>query len=191
MQPGVDVRPIVSGMRSATAKISKFLDSIIRPIFDDKCRSTTIIDAASLIQNLQHYQRSQRLQPTTLFCTFDIHNLYTMLPQDESLEILMEFLSVHGYRKVKGIPLDAIRKLALIVIKENVFVYEKQIYRQVIGGAMGSSFTLTLANIFMWKWQRELVRIQDITGEYFGRYVSLTHECRFRKLHGPFILSEL
>jgi len=36
---------------------------------------------------------------------------------------------------------------------------------------MGSSFTLTLANIFMWKWQRELVRIQDITGEYFGRYV--------------------
>jgi len=37
---------------------------------------------------------------------------------------------------------------------------------------MGSSFTLTLANIFMWKWQRELVRIQDTTGEYFGRYVS-------------------
>jgi len=36
---------------------------------------------------------------------------------------------------------------------------------------MGSSFTLTLANIFMWKWQSELVRIQDITGEYFGRYV--------------------
>ena len=36
---------------------------------------------------------------------------------------------------------------------------------------MGSSFTLTLANIFLWKWQKELVRQQDMTGEYFGRYV--------------------
>ncbi|CAF4483524.1 unnamed protein product, partial [Rotaria magnacalcarata] len=39
------------------------------------------------------------------------------------------------------------------------------------GGAMGSSFTLTLANIFMWKWQKELVRRQDMTGEYYGRYI--------------------
>ncbi|CAF1682093.1 unnamed protein product, partial [Adineta ricciae] len=33
------------------------------------------------------------------------------------------------------------------------------------------SFTLTLANIFMWKWQKEFVRQQDITGELFGRYI--------------------
>ncbi|CAF5055412.1 unnamed protein product, partial [Rotaria socialis] len=36
---------------------------------------------------------------------------------------------------------------------------------------MGSSFTLTSANIFMWKWQKELVRRQDMTGEYYGRYI--------------------
>jgi len=168
LEDGIPVRPIISAIHSATNKISTFLDSIIRPIFDYKCRQTTIIDGVSLIQDLHKYQR---LKPTTLFCTFDIHNLYTMLPQDESINILIEFLHVHGYRKVKGIPLDAIRKLASIVIKENVFVYDKKYYRQVIGGAMGSAFTLTLANIFMWKWQRELVRIQDITGEYFGRYV--------------------
>lgn len=156
-------------MRSATTKISQFLDSIIRPIFDDKCRQTTIIDGVSLIQDLQRYQQLHRLKLATLFCTFDIHNLYTMLPQEESLNILVEFLHTHSYRKVKGVPLDTIMKLASIVIKENVFVYEKKFYRQIIGGAMGSSFTLTLANIFMWKWQRELVRIQDMTGEYFGR----------------------
>jgi hypothetical protein len=92
-----------------------------------------------------------------------------MLPQDEALNILVEFLHVHGYRKVKGVALDAIRKLAAIVIKENVFGYGKKIYRQTTGGAMGSSFTLTLANIFMWKWQKEFVRRQDITGEFYGR----------------------
>jgi hypothetical protein len=71
-----------------------------------------------------------------------------MLPQEESLDILTEFLLHFGYHKVKGIPIDAIRKLARIVITENVFIYEKKFYRQVIRGAMGSAFTLTLANIF-------------------------------------------
>ena len=94
-----------------------------------------------------------------------------MLPQEESLDVLTEFLLEYNYHKVKGVPLDAIRKLARMVLTENVFIYEKKFYRQVMGGAMGSAFTLTLANIFMWKWQKELVRIQDMTGEYFRRYV--------------------
>ncbi|CAF4370583.1 unnamed protein product, partial [Adineta steineri] len=94
-----------------------------------------------------------------------------MLPQEEALDILVEFLHIHGYAKVKGISLDSIRELASIVLKENVFVYDNKIYQQTTGSAMGSSFTLTLANIFMWKWQRELVRRLDITGEFFGRYI--------------------
>jgi hypothetical protein len=91
-----------------------------------------------------------------------------MLPQEESLNILTEFLVQYGYHKVKGIPIDAIRKLARIVITENVFIYEKKSYRQVIGGAMRSAFTLTLANIFMWKWGKELVRRQLTSNEIYG-----------------------
>ena len=156
-------------IRASTTKISKFLDKILRPIFDDKCRATTIIDGAHLITKLHTHTNKRPLQPSTLFCTFDIHNLYTMLPQDEALNVLAEFLHEHGYRKVKGIALDTIRKLAAMVLKANVFVYQKKIYHQTTGGAMGSSFTLTLANIFMWKWQKELVRQQEITGEFYGR----------------------
>jgi len=118
---------------------------------------------------MNKHTKKGHFKSTTLFCTFDIHNLYTMLPQEEALNILVEFLRVHGYPKVKGIPLGTIRKLASITLNENVFVYGKKIYRQIIGGAMGSSFTLTLANIFMWKWQKEFVRRQDITDEFFGR----------------------
>jgi len=70
---------------------------------------------------------------------------------------------------VKGIDLDTIKELASIVLKENVFVYDKEIYKQIIGGAMGSSFTLTLANIFMWKWEKEFVRRQDMSCEFYGR----------------------
>ncbi|CAM4986523.1 unnamed protein product [Rotaria socialis] len=128
---GTPLRPIVSSMHMPTTGISKFLDKLIRPIFDKHARSTTIIDGVDSIHRLEAYTTNGYLKLKTYLCTFDITDLYTMLPQEESLDI--------------------IRKLALIVIKENVFVYEKKFYRQVIGGAMGSAFTLTLANIFMWK----------------------------------------
>ncbi|CAF3424348.1 unnamed protein product, partial [Rotaria socialis] len=168
---GIPVRPIENTIHAPTTNISNYLDEIIRPIFDKECQNTTIIDGSSLIQALHQYMRKGLFKSTTLFCTFDIRNLYTMLPQEEALNILIEFLNIHGYTKVKGIPLETIRLLASIVLKENVFVYGKKIDQQVLGGAMGSSFTLTLANIFMWKWQKELVRRQDMTGEYYGRYI--------------------
>lgn len=152
-----------------TTNISNFLDEIIRPIFDDKCRTTTIIDCPFLINELNKQVKKGLLKPSTLFCTFDIRNLYTMLPQEEALNTLVEFLQVHQYTQVKGIELETIRELGAIVLQENVFVYGKKIYKQILGGAMGSAFTLTLANIFMWKWQKELVRRQDITGEFYGR----------------------
>ncbi len=99
------------------------------------------------------------LKTTTHLCTFDITHSYTMLPQEESLDVLTKFLLQFGYHKVTGIPIHAIRKLARIVITENVFIYEKKFYRQVIGDAMGSAFTLTLANIFMWMTQTVFIQI--------------------------------
>jgi hypothetical protein len=157
-------------IRAPTRNISKFLDEILRSIFNDKCKTTTIIDGSHLNAELNsNYISKGLLKSTTLFCTIDIRNLYTMLPQDEALNILMEFLNVHGYRKVKGINLDTIRKLASIVLKENAFAYGKKIYKQTTGGAMGSSFILTLANIFMWKWQKKFVDHQASAGEFFGR----------------------
>ncbi|CAF3765213.1 unnamed protein product [Rotaria socialis] len=147
---GTPLRPIVLSMSMPTTGISKFLDKLIRPIFDKHARSITIIDGVDLIHRLEAYTTNGHLIPKTYLY------LYTMLPQEESLDILIEFLVQHDYQKVQNIPIDIIRKLALIVIKENVFVHENKFYRQVIGSAMGSAFTLTLANIFMWKWENNL-----------------------------------
>jgi len=122
-----------------------------------------------LVRCLEQYVADGYLKPTTLLCTFDITDLYTMLPQEESLDILTQFLLEHGYRKVKGIPINAIRKLARLVLTENVFVYGDKYYKQIIGGAMGSPFTLTLANIFMWNWQKDIVLQQQRANEIYGR----------------------
>ncbi|CAF3162135.1 unnamed protein product [Rotaria socialis] len=146
-------------------------NKILRPIFDDKCKDTTIIDSASLITEFSKYNNNGLLKPATLFCTFDIRNLYTMLSQEQALNSLMKFISAYGYRKVKGISIDTIKKLASIVLKENVFAYGKKLYRQTAGNAMGSSLTLTLANIFMSKCQKNIAEEQTKIEEFYGRYI--------------------
>ncbi|CAF1487309.1 unnamed protein product [Adineta ricciae] len=112
---------------------------LLRSLFDKHVRSTTIVDGVDLIRRLQTYIANGYLKSTTYLCTFDITDLYTMLPQEESLDILTEFLLQYGYQKIRGVPIDAIRKLGRLVLTENVFIYKKKFYRQVIGGAMDTS----------------------------------------------------
>jgi hypothetical protein len=115
-------------MNTPTTDISKFLDQLIRPLFDKRVGLTTIIDGVDLIRRLKTYVENDYFKLTTHLCTFDITHSYTMLPQEESLDVLTEFLLQFGYHKVTGIPIDVIQKLARIVITENVFIYEKKFY---------------------------------------------------------------
>ena len=87
------------------------MNKLIRPLFDKHVCSTTIIDDVDLLPRLETYMENDYLKPTTHLCTFDITDLYTMLPQEESLDVLTEFLLRFGYHKMKGISIDAIRKL--------------------------------------------------------------------------------
>ncbi|CAF1400945.1 unnamed protein product [Adineta ricciae] len=72
------LRPIVPSMNTPTAGISKFLDRLLRLLFDKHVRSTSIIDGVDLIRRLETYTTNDYPQPTTHLCTFDIKDLYTM-----------------------------------------------------------------------------------------------------------------
>jgi hypothetical protein len=152
-----------------------FLDQSIQPLFDMHAQPRPIIDGGHLLRQLEQYVRNGHLKPTTLFCTADITNLYTMLPQDESLKILEEFLLEYHYEKVQGISIKVILQLAHLVLKETAFVDGNKFYRQIIGGAMGSPFTLTLANIFMWKWEKNAICGELESHEIYGRYVIIIY----------------
>ena len=102
-----------------------------------------------------------------------------MLPQDEALEVLAEFLREHQCEKVNGISIETIVESARIVLKENVFVCGNKFYRQILGGAMGSSFTLTLANIFMWKWEKQAIHAKLPPHEIRGRLVAFSNLISF------------
>ncbi|CAF4288348.1 unnamed protein product, partial [Rotaria sordida] len=41
-KPGTPLRPIISGLKHPTSKISKFLDDLLRPLFDKMAQETTV-----------------------------------------------------------------------------------------------------------------------------------------------------
>ncbi|CAF4714367.1 unnamed protein product, partial [Rotaria sp. Silwood2] len=81
-KPGTPLRPIVSGLKHPTIKISKFLDESLRPLFDKMASKTTVTSGFELLKQLQEWSKTN-IRQETLFCTIDVTDLYTMVPQTE------------------------------------------------------------------------------------------------------------
>lgn len=160
-------------MLAAATGISHFLDQVLRPLYNQVARRTTIIDSIHFIRRLEFYRDCNRLLSTTKFITFDVADLYTMIPRDGVLLILKDFLLEHttGNGRINGMTIDTLMKMARLVLDTNCFVFENKYYQQIRGGAMGSPFTMTLANIYMLKWEQSLIEYQNVHKEFYGRYV--------------------
>ena len=160
-------------MHAPATGISHYLDQLIRPLFNQVARQTTIIDNIHLVRQLEFYRDCNRVLPPTQFVTFDIVDLYTMIPRDGALRALQEFLYQHSTNgRINGMTtVDTVMKMAELVLDTNCFVFGNKYYQQIRGGAMGSPFTMTLANIYMLKWEQPLIEHQKCHREFYGRYV--------------------
>ena len=147
------MRPIVSSIKAAATDVSHFLDLLLRPIFDRVAQKMTFINSIDFVRQIENYRNCGRLSPNTLFVTFDVSNLYTMIPRDGAIVALQSFLYKHTEnRRIYGMTVDTITRLVRLVLDTNCFYYNGKYYQQIRGGAMGSPFTMTLANIYMLKW---------------------------------------
>ncbi|CAF1475610.1 unnamed protein product, partial [Adineta steineri] len=169
---GTPLRPIVSSIKAAATGVSHFLDLLLRPIFDRVAEETTYINGIEFVRRMESYQHSGRLLPTTLFVTFDVSNLYTMIPRDGAILALQKFFGKQAdNRRIHEMTIDTITKLARLVLDTNSFLFENKYYQQIRGGAMGSPFTMTLANIYMLEWEQPLVEYQNNHNKLYGRYI--------------------
>ena len=166
----VPLRPIISGLKHPTKKISKFLDDLLRPLFDQMASATTVTCGFELFKHLQQWSTTNISQETIL-CTIDILDLYTMIPQIEGVLSLKKMLDYLQLKQVNGLKIETIIRLARFVIKNNYFKYNGQYYHQIRGGAMGSPLTLTIANCYMFFFEQNIIKqIHNSHGLYF-RYI--------------------
>jgi len=107
--------------------------------------------------------------------TFDITDLYTMIPQKEAVLAVCEFLGRYGYNKINNLSINTIKALFLHVLENSYFVLQlpgekEKYYKQIRGGAMGSACTQVLADIYVRKWESLFVKQQQEQHELYFRF---------------------
>ncbi|CAF1538052.1 unnamed protein product [Adineta ricciae] len=130
---------------------------MLRPLFNQMAFSTTVTSGLELIKRLQKWS-SNNLRSSTILCTIDVSDLYTVIPHVEGVLSLKSMLDHLKLKKVNNVRTEAILRLARFVMKNNYFKYNGQYYHQVRGGAMGSPLALTIANCYMFFYEQNIIR---------------------------------
>ncbi|CAF2049280.1 unnamed protein product [Rotaria magnacalcarata] len=202
-KPGTPLRPIVSGLKHPTIKISTYLDQLLRPLFNKIGSKTTTTSGFEVMKQVYEWSTTN-LRKETLLCTIDVVDLeyslecpfknvlgrnvlhffvlscifiycyldlYTMIPQTEGVLAIKKMLDYLELKQIDGLKIETIIRLSRFVMRNNYFLYEGQYYHQIRGGAMGSPLTLTIANCYMFFFERNIVKQIRNAGGLYLRYI--------------------
>ena len=145
------LRPIVSNINSCTRRMSEFLDSFLK--YQAKLCSSFVRDTGQFLQKIESINK-QRLPNDSILVTMDVSSLYTNIDQEEGAEACFQKLE---QRKNKLIPSNLLKSLILLVLKCNAFKFGSNIYQQIMGTSMGTPMAPNYANIFMDKFENEVI----------------------------------
>ena len=137
-------RPIVSGSGSVTENIGAFVDHHIKDIA--KQHQSYLQDTPDFLRYVEGINRGPVLGDNNILVTWDVEGLYNNILHEEGLQSLEEGLNE---RVNPDIPTDFLVKLMEIILKNNIFNFHEELYRQEIGCAMGSKPAPSYADIFM------------------------------------------
>ena len=105
-------------------------------------------DTPDFLRVIEKRNGGPPLPPSAILVTIDVSALYTNIPQDEGLKSVQETLDE---RNDTNLPKEFIIKLLEVVLKNNIFEFNSELFLQLIGTAMGSKPAPSYANIFMAK----------------------------------------
>lgn len=166
---GTPMRPIVSNINCPTYKLAKHLSKIINPLTGQ---------SESYIKNSFEFTTKIKeidVDKDDKMISFDVVNLFTKVPVNETLELLFKKLSEDETLSERtNIPIQEICNLTEMCIKNTYFQFEEQFYEQIEGMAMGSPLSPVLANIFMEDFEKEVLKTTTLKPRLWLRYVDDT-----------------
>ncbi|CAF2244744.1 unnamed protein product [Rotaria magnacalcarata] len=157
-KPGAPPRPIVSGLKHPTIKISKYLDELLAPLFDKMALNTTLSFGFEVIKNLYEWS-AHNLRQETLLCTIDVVDLCTMIPKIEGVLAIRKMLDCLKIKPIGGLKIETIIRLSQFVVKKTLLSLRRSILsssswwcygdiiKQIING--GGSYLRYIDDIFI------------------------------------------
>ena len=155
-------RPIVSDCGSETYYTAEYLDYFLNPLSTKH---------PSYIKDTYHFVDivKQLIVPSNCYLfSMDVKSLYTNIPIPAGIQCVKNILEKFPDPKR---PDRQLLQLLEINLTRNDFVFNEQFYLQIKGTAMGKKFAPAYANIFMAKWEEEVLDKCQIKPLYYFRYL--------------------
>ena len=138
---GAPLRPIVSTIDTANYYLSKYVVGLLSGFVDSSYSVKDSFSFASEISNIPNN--------SYFMCSFDVKNLFTMIPVDETIEIVLLKYFPNSDTIYKGFDRALFKKVLDNCAKNNLVLFNNKSYFQIDGAPMGGCISPTLAEIFL------------------------------------------
>ena len=153
-KPAVPLRPVVSGSGGPTEKTACLLETILKQLLSFV--PTHLWDTKDFLTRVLDHCNSQPLSEADIFFSIDVVNLYGSIPVDEAIEAAKQKLDEHGQDiQTFGLSHNDICALLDQCLRNNVFSFGDEYYRQKQGIAMGNPCAPPLAILFLDRFEQQ------------------------------------
>lgn len=157
-KPNIPIRPLINFTTSPSYKIAKFVNIWLNDNIK-LSNNTSIKNNMELVDKI----RSVSIPHGAKFASFDIVNMYSNIPIEETLRITKDLLIQNQVEIVK---VDEVMGLLKIITSQNYFQHNNKFHTQNDGLPMGSPLSGTLANIYLNYFERTYVNNNN--NKYFN-----------------------
>ncbi|CAJ0966790.1 unnamed protein product [Ranitomeya imitator] len=153
-------RPIISCVGTLTEQVSGWVEGILKPLVKDT--PSFIQDTTDLLNKLS---ARGPLPEGTILATMDVESLYSNIQHQDGLNACKFFL------ENTGTDVHSVVKLIKFILTHNYFEFDKRIYLQETGRAMGSKMAPQYANLFIAKLESYFLSSCPIRPLTYYRYI--------------------
>lgn len=187
----VPLRPVLSAIGTYNYGLGKALKQILSNIVKNKRiikDSFTFVDA---LQSLKNHELNEQQNLEYKMVSFDIASLYTNIPLDETIQIVLNHL-YDTENPATTMKREDMKKLLEFATKDSHFLFDGKIYDQIDGVSMGSPLAPLLAEIFLQDFEeKHLHSFKEKGIIYWRRYVDDTFVLLDAKVSPDYICDEL
>jgi hypothetical protein len=137
-------RPIVSACGSMMEKASEFVEHHIKQ--HGVQHESYLEDTPDFLRHIDNLNKSGKIPKNALIVTWDAIGLFTNIPHEEGIDSVRQALQEPHNQEV---PTEYIIRILEIILENNIFEFDSELYKQNVGAAMGCKPVPRYANVFM------------------------------------------
>ncbi|XP_050511970.1 uncharacterized protein LOC126888016 [Diabrotica virgifera virgifera] len=135
------IRPVVSFVNTPLSNLAQFVNKLLNDLINYSPKYT-VKNTQELVSKLS----SITLPSNFIMVSFDVTNLFTNVPRQETIPIVSDLLLSN---KIDPQKIIHIKSLLQFCLSQDFFVFNNKLYRQPEGLAMGNPLSPLLADLFL------------------------------------------